>query len=159
MGELSNENHLQKEAFELYYSLGDKRSLKVVAEKIGRTERTIAGWSRSLNWVDRVKQREIEDAKNGALSTGALNSQTTGVKTRYRILLNNLIKQTADKIAKGELSIKNIQDLERVIKLDLLLMGEATDRQDNSGAVDLSPADKARLKEISDILSNKKPSK
>jgi hypothetical protein len=156
MGELSKENHLQQEAFELYYSLGDKRSHKLVAEKIGRTERTIAGWSRSLNWVDRVKQREIEDAKNEALSTGALNSQTTEVKTRYRLLLNNLIKKTADKIAKGELSIRNIQDLERVIKLDLLLMGEATDRQDNSGAVDLSPADRARLKEIADLLSGKK---
>lgn len=156
MGELSKENHLQQEAFELYYSLGNKRSLKTVAEKIGRTERTIAGWSRSLNWVDRVKQREIEDAKNEALSTGALNSQTTEAKTRYRLLLNSLLNKTAEKIAKGELSIRNIQDLERVIKLDLLLMGEATERQDNSGAVDLSPADKARLKEISDMLTGKK---
>lgn len=156
MGELSKESHLQQEAFELYYSLGDKRSLKAVAEKIDRTERTIAGWSRAHNWVDRVKQREIEDAKNEALSTGALNAQTTAIKTRYRILLNNLISLASKKIASGELNIKNIQDLERVIKLDLLLMGEATERADNSGAMDLSPADKARLKEISDMLTGKK---
>jgi hypothetical protein len=156
VGELSKENHLQKEAFELYYGLGDKRSLRAVSEKIGRTERTVAGWSRAHNWVDRVKQREIEDAKNSAINSSALNSQTTDVKTRYRLLLNNLISKTSEKIAKGELSIRNIQDLERVIKLDLLLMGEATERQDNSGAVDLSPADKARLKEISDMLTGKK---
>lgn len=156
MGELSKENHLQREAFELYYSMGDRRSLKAVSEKVGRTERTIAGWSRSYNWVDRVKQREIEDAKNNALSASALNSQTTEIKTRYRILLNNLISLASKKVASGELNIKNIQDLERVIKLDLLLMGEATERQDNSGAMDLSPADKARLKEISDMLTGKK---
>ena len=43
---LSKENELQRKAFELYYGLGDKRSLRAVAETIGRTERTVAGWSR-----------------------------------------------------------------------------------------------------------------
>ena len=80
MAQLSKENSLQKEAFEIYYHLGDKRSLKQVAERIERTERTVAGWSRAYNWVDRVKQREIEDAKN--MGGNALNSQTTDVKTR-----------------------------------------------------------------------------
>ena len=128
MAELSKENKLQREAFEIYYHLGDKRSLKAVAEKVGRTERTVAGWSRSYSWVDRVKQREIEDAKNNALSSNALNSQTTDVKTRYRIMINNLMAQASKKIASGELKIRNVQDLERAVKLDLLLMGEATDR-------------------------------
>lgn len=156
MAGLSKESNLQREAFEVYYGLGAKRSLKLVAERVERTERTIAGWSRAHNWVDRVKQREIEDAKNEALCSGALNSLTTDIKTRYRILLNQLIDMASKKIAKGELNIKNIQDLERVVKLDLLLMGEATERQESGGAVDLSPADKARLKDIADMLEGKK---
>ena len=33
---LSKENELQRKAFELYYGLGDKRSLRAVAETIGK---------------------------------------------------------------------------------------------------------------------------
>ena len=155
MAELSKENKLQREAFEIYYHLGDKRSLKAVAEKVGRTERTVAGWSRAYSWVDRVKQREIEDAKNNSLSSNALNSQTTDVKTRYRIMINNLMAQASKKIASGELKIRNVQDLERAVKLDLLLMGEATDRQDSTGSTELSQADKDRLDNIAKLLAGK----
>jgi hypothetical protein len=153
MAELSKENSLQREAFELYYHLGDKRSLKRVAEQIERTERTVAGWSRMFNWADRVKQREIEDAMNEGVNR--LNAHTTDIKTRYRILINNLITQASKKVASGELSIKNISDLERVVKLDLLLMGEATDRQDNTGSTELSKADKERLDVIAKLLEGK----
>lgn len=155
MAELSKENSLQREAFEIYYQLGDTRSLKLVAEKVGRTERTIAGWSRSFTWVDRVKQREIEDARNNALCNNALSAQTTDIKTRYRIMINNLMAIASRKIAKGELSIRNVQDFERVVKLDLLLMGEATDRQDNTGGTELSLADKERLDAIAKLLETK----
>ena len=152
MAQLSKENSLQKEAFELYYHMGDKRSLRAVAEKIERTERTV-GWSRAFSWVDRVKQREIEDAKN--MGGNALNSQTTDVKTRYRILMNNLIAKASQKIAKGELGIRNVQDLERVVKLDLLLMGEATDNTSNTSTTELSKADKDRLDTIAKLLEGK----
>lgn len=153
MAQLSKENSLQKEAFELYYHMGDKRSLRAVAEKVERTERTVASWSRAFSWVDRVKQREIEDAKN--MGGNALNSQTTDVKTRYRILMNNLIAKASQKIAKGELGIRNVQDLERVVKLDLLLMGEATDNTSNTSTTELSKADKDRLDTIAKLLEGK----
>ena len=154
VAQLSTENSLQREAFEIYYHLGDRRSLKQVAEEIERTERTVAGWSRSFNWVDRVKQREIEDAKN--MGGNALNAQTTDIKTRYRILMNNLISKASQKIAKGELSIRNIQDLERVVKLDLLLMGEATENSASSNTTELSKADQNRLDAIAKLLSVRK---
>lgn len=153
MAQLSKENSLQKEAFELYYHMGDKRSLRAVAEKIERTERTVAGWSRAFSWVDRVKQREIEDAKN--MGGNALNSQTTDVKTRYRIMINNLMAKATKMIAEGKLGIRNVQDFERVIKLDLLLMGESVDRSELVGATELSQADKDRLDKIAKLLSAK----
>lgn len=150
---MSKENKLQREAFETYYYLGDKRSLKLVAEKVNRTERTIAGWSRSFNWVDRVKQREIEDAVNEGVNR--LNSQTTDIKVRYRILMNSLIEKANKQVAEGSLCIKNIPDLERVIKLDLLLMGEATNREDSTSSTELSQADKQRLDTIAKLLETK----
>lgn len=152
MAELSKENSLQREAFEIYYQLGKERSLKKVADEVSRTERTVAGWSRTYNWVDRVSQREIEEAKSGALDDAALNSQTIASKTRYRIMLNNLMNMASRKIASGELRIRNVQDLERVIKLDLLLMGESTERAEQIGSTELSQADKDRLDSIAKLL-------
>ena len=155
MAELSKENSLQREAFEIYYQMGDKRSLRAVANKIERTERTVAGWSRSFNWVDRVSQREIEEHKNSADMDDIL-AQTVASKTSYRIMINNLMKQASRKIASGELAIRNIQDYERIVKLDLLLMGEATERQDNkTSSTELSQADKQRLDEIAKLLKGK----
>lgn len=152
MAELEKQNKLQKEAFEIYYALGDKRSLKAVAERVDRTERTVAGWSRSFSWVDRVKQREIEEAKNSALDKATLNSQTMDIKTRYRIMINNLMAKASKAIADGSLKVKSIQDYERLVKLDLLLMGEVVEREELVGATELSQADKDRLDEIAKLL-------
>ena len=153
MANLNRENELQREAFEIYYSMGRSRSLRAVAERVDRTERTVAGWSRSYNWVDRCYQREIEDAKKGEINKAALSAQTTDIKTRYRILLNNLIAKANKSIADGSLLIKNVQDLEKVIKLDLLLMGEAVERAEMvGGTTELSQADKNRLDEIAKLL-------
>jgi hypothetical protein len=151
---LNRENDLQREAFEIYYGMGKKRSLKAVAERVSRTERTVAGWSRAYNWVDRCYQREIEDAKAGEASKVAL-SQTIDVKTRYRILINNLMAKANQMISEGKLAIKNVQDFERVIKLDLLLMGEPTDNTTTSSTTELSLADKERLDAIAKFLSAK----
>ena len=156
MAELSKENGLQREAFEIYYQLGDKRSLRAVAEQVGRTERTVAGWSRAFSWVDRVSQREIEDAKNNATDKATLDSKTTDIKTRYRIMINNLMAMASRKIASGELKIRNVQDFERVVKLDMLLMGEVTDRGEQVGSsTELSQADKDRLDAIAKLLESK----
>lgn len=156
MAELSKENGLQREAFEIYYQLGDKRSLRAVAEQVGRTERTVAGWSRAFSWVDRVSQREIEDAKNNATDKATLDSKTTDIKTRYRIMINNLMAMASRKIASGELKIRNVQDFERVVKLDMLLMGEVTERGEQVGSsTELSQADKDRLDAIAKLLESK----
>lgn len=151
MAHLSSENSLQREAFEIYYQLGDKRSLRAVSEQIDRTERTVAGWSRAFSWVDRVSQRELEEKKEH----DEILAQTVETKTKYRIMINNLMAMASRKIASGELKIRNVQDLERVIKLDMLLMGEATDRQENKGSTELTQADKDRLDTIAKLLEGK----
>ena len=58
------------------------------------------------------------------------------------------------RVMKGEIKVRNIQDFERLVKLDLLLMGEPTDRSEIAGSkdVELSPADKERLDEIAKLL-------
>lgn len=147
---LSKENELQRKAFELYYSLGDKRSLRAVAETIGRTERTVAGWSRAFNWVARVTQRNIEDAQNS--KEAKITAELTDVRTKYRILINNLMADFSKDIAQGKVKIKNVNDYEKLVKLDMLLMGEATERVEAGGTVDLSQESKDKLHEMCVLL-------
>lgn len=52
------ETPTQRKAFEYYYSLGDKRNLKKVAEKFGYSYDTIRGWSSKLRWRERIYQYE-----------------------------------------------------------------------------------------------------
>ena len=155
MAQLSKENNLQKEAFEIYYHLGDKRSLKQVAEKIERTERTVAGWSRSFNWVARVTQRNIENSQNRREE--AINTQLTDVRAKYRVIINNFMAELSRRVIKGEIKVRNIQDFERLVKLDLLLMGEATERSELAGnSMELSKADQDRLDVIAKLMAGMK---
>lgn len=153
---LSKENDLQRKAFELYYGLGDKRSLRAVAETIGRTERTVAGWSRSFNWVARVTQRNIENAQNSKEAN--ITAELTDVRTKYRILINNLMADFSKDIAQGKVKVKNINDFERLVKLDMLLMGEATERVEGGGTHELSQDAKDRLDEIAQLMKSVKKS-
>lgn len=151
---LSKENELQRKAFELYYGLGDKRSLRAVAETIGRTERTVAGWSRAFNWVARVTQRNIENAQNS--NEAKITAELTDVRTKYRILINNLMADFSKDIAQGKVKVKNINDFERLVKLDMLLMGEATERVERGGTQELSQDAKDRLDEIAKLMKSVK---
>lgn len=146
MADLSKENKLQREAFEFYYGLGQQRSLKAVAIHFSRSERTVAGWSRDLNWVDRCKQKEMDEAE-GKEKQGLM----LDVKVTYRKLLNNLMAVAVKDYKEGKLKVKSIQDLERVIKLDLLLMGDAVDKVENDG-VELTEDDKKALDQIAQAL-------
>lgn len=152
---LTKENELQSRAFEMYYGLGDRRSLKAVAETIGRTERTVAGWSRSFNWVARVTQRNIENSQNKREE--ALNTQLTDVRAKYRVIINNFMAELSRRVIKGEIKVRNIQDFERLVKLDLLLMGEATDRTEVAGtSMELSQDAKDRLDTIAKLMAGLK---
>ena len=143
---LSKENELQRKAFELYYGLGDKRSLRAVAETIGRTERTVAGWSRAFNWVARVTQRNIENAQNS--NEAKITAELTDVRTKYRILINNLMADFSKDIAQGKVKVKNINDFER--------LGEATERVERGGTQELSQDAKDRLDEIAQLMKSAK---
>ena len=54
------ETEAQKTAFELYYNMGEKRSLEAVANSCGKSTRTIGEWSRKFQWKDRILQKEID---------------------------------------------------------------------------------------------------
>ena len=89
------------EAFEYYYSLGDKRNLNSVAVHYKFSERSMAKWSKNFNWQERIEQRDIANAKSLEKKTNKTIVNTRAdyraeIKTQLSILkaiLNNVIKE------------------------------------------------------------------
>lgn len=142
MAELKQENSVQREAFDFYYSLGEQRSLKAVAIQFKRSERTVAGWSRMFSWVDRCTQRALEEA-----NSKEKQSITLDVKTRYRKLFNSLITIAEKDFKEGRLKVKNISDLEKVVKMDLALIDNPIDNM-VSGEINLTSEDKKAVESL-----------
>lgn len=144
------ETEAQKQAFELYYNMGEKRSLEAVAASCGKSTRTIGEWSRKFQWKDRILQKEIEEtAERGSTANAVLD-----VKAEYRKIIRALVAAFIKDYKAGKVRIKNIQDFERVVKLDLLLLGDPTDRiaQENKEQVELTEEDRKAIFAVADSI-------
>lgn len=74
-------------------------------------------------------------------------------KLEHRANLRVLIEDYMTKLSKGEVDgIRNAKELVEVIKADMLLMGEATDRTETSNSLD-----EVRLREVSSIIDDSDP--
>jgi len=123
-----------KEAFEYYYSLGDKRSYPQVAFKFTVSRTSIKKWSKAFNWQDRIVQRDIE---NGKELSKKVNNNIVNSKADYRALIRQTVDLYKQKLNDGKIIINRPQDLETLVKLDLNLMGEATDITDDKSLHEL----------------------
>jgi transposase-like protein len=111
-------------AFDYYYSLGEEKSLTSVARKFNVSKQTVTKWNKSFNWQHRVEQRDIENGKELEKKT---NNAIVNSKADYRALIKKTVDEYKERLRLGRIKISRPQDLESLAKLDLLMMGEATD--------------------------------
>lgn len=122
----------------MYYAMGEKRSMaRLRQEVLLKNDPDIAPmlpsltvmkkWSTEFNWQERIQQRDIEISKKMEQKT---NTTILNQKADYRKLIKEAIDDWYKKFADGKAGPENVSDLEKLIKLDLLLMGEATDKND-----------------------------
>lgn len=114
-----------REAFEYYYILGDKRTLQAVANKFTVSRQSVDKWKREFNWLSRAEQRDIDNGKKLEAKT---NKAVVNSKADYRELIRKTVEIYKKKLKDGKIIIARPQDLETLAKLDLLMMGEATDK-------------------------------
>lgn len=115
----------QSSAFDYYFSLGKDRTLDQVAHKFKKALPTIKKWSSLYSWKERVEQRDIDLSKRLMEKT---DTTILNTKANYR----KQIKRAISKIAPDDsfdIDVESVQDYERLVKLDLLLMGEDTESQ------------------------------
>jgi transposase len=125
---MKQETLRHREAFEYYYSLGEKKSLTLVARKFNVSKQTVTKWNKAFNWQQRVEQRDIENGKRLEKKT---DNAVVNSKAEYRALIRKTVDVFKERLKEGKIKISRPQDLESLAKLDLLMMGEATERNED----------------------------
>jgi hypothetical protein len=117
----------RRDAFEHYYSLGEGRSYAVVGKRFGRSVVTIGTWAAKYRWREKIREREEEIDRR--LVEKAI---TDGVTSRieYKNHLDRLLEDFFNDLhnlwlqGKRPSFIRSIDDVEKAMKLSLLLAGE-----------------------------------
>jgi hypothetical protein len=164
-------------AFEQYYLLGEKRSLKRLSDVTNHDLNKLVRWRKKYDWEAKVMERD-------GLVRNILMAKSAGtiaaIKLQYSGIINHLVQDMIKNIdsynkkvaemnknitdPKQLLNFKNLiysaDDFEKLIKLDLLLRGEATSRaeisiMDKESIVEKQIADDPETKELLKSLYNR----
>lgn len=136
-GIIREELHHQK-IFDIYFAMGENRSLAKLYDALSSglcqeydgvvpSYPTVKYWSKKFNWQERITQRNIELSKKMEQKT---NTTVLNQKADYRKIIKEAIDDWYKKFSDGKAGPENVSDLERLMKLDLLLMGEATEKNE-----------------------------
>ena len=120
----SVEGFEQKMAFEIYYKLGEGRSLSKVAKQVGRSIKTLEVWSSKYRWMPRIKERERQAAEFLLMQKSA--QEEAEVKKKHLTLIDAAIGKWAKRLTEDKIRLRSVDDIEKLVKLrwDLTLMAE-----------------------------------
>lgn len=111
----------QREAFEYYYSLGEGRTLKAVAQQFGVHPRTTYRWSKEFGWADRIAKRDQEIAD---MISEKRKAAILSRRLRFLRTLDNAIARGMRAVINGDLSVHSIGELVALMRETLSLLGE-----------------------------------
>ncbi len=124
---IQRETPRHHEAFELYVAQGGRRSYRAVARAIGVSVLAVQHWARSFDWPTRVRQRDAGIARKLAKKT---DESIVQVKAKYHGMINKIVEALCrHHLGKDLESLRHpedttLTDLERLVRLDLMLLGE-----------------------------------
>ncbi len=140
------------DAFDYFYQLGGAASAencRLVAEKFQISERTFWNWYKKLGWKERVHLRNIDVGKKVEEKT---NTTIADNKANYLSYVHKLFNDWKAKVDSGEVpvEIKSVSDVDKIVKLALLLQDEATDKTETSvtGNLNIKAQGLERLRRI-----------
>ena len=117
-------HHLR--AFEHYYGLGEQRSYERVAAEFSVAPSTVKLWARSFGWQERVRERDIEVAREVA---GRTMSDEVNRRERRVQIVHLALMQLAKAIAEGDIRM-TLSDLDKLIRLEAFLSDEPESRHE-----------------------------
>ncbi|AKQ08567.1 putative terminase small subunit [Bacillus phage vB_BceS-M2] len=118
------EKPYMKDAFELYYAMGESRSLRQLAKQLKKSVSTISVWNSSFNWQERIEIRDTEVAKAFTKKAAETNDTVVNMKANFHKMLKVLIAQSIEEIKLGKIKVTSARELIEVMRFDLELLGE-----------------------------------
>lgn len=103
-------------AFELYFSLGERRTYRQVASQLGISERTVRHWAKQEQWRQHLEEREAQQISDRSMPA-SLDNRDRDLKI-VRMAKMKLTKDIAEGKVKGR-----VPDLEMLIRLEGELLG------------------------------------
>ncbi len=123
---LVREQPHHEKAFEHYYALGEKRSYEKVAAKFNVSVSTVKLWGKSLRWKERLKERDLQVAREVA---GRTLADEVNHRARNLQIVHMALVQLAKAVADGQVKM-HLGDLDRLIRLESFLRDEPDSRQE-----------------------------
>jgi hypothetical protein len=117
-------HHLR--AFEHYYGLGKQRSYDRVASEFSVAASTVKLWARSFGWQSRIRERDLEIAREVA---GRTMRGEASRRERSLQIVHMAMVQLAKAIAEGDLRM-TLSDLDKLVRLESFLNDEAESRHE-----------------------------
>lgn len=108
-----------KEAYEFYYTLGDKRSYLLVARQFTVSTTSVKKWAVAFNWQRRILER---DRELGQRLEKVTNKSIVEEKARLLSVVKGSLNKFIERLKSGAIVPNSIADLDRLVKLYLLLL-------------------------------------
>ncbi|MFH0963201.1 MAG: hypothetical protein V2A58_04220 [Planctomycetota bacterium] len=116
-----------REAFRYYCSLGCDASYAQVAREFHVSRHTVERWGYAFRWVERACGEPPDAARSDDAAptprVGPIDPEPD-VRQLVRIALRTFVRWLADREARNEPACDSISELEKLVKLDLLLSGD-----------------------------------
>jgi len=110
-----------REAFEIYYKMGDARNLPSVAKEIKMATVTLKKWSRAFNWQEQIMLR---DKKIGDKVQEKTDTDIISEKAKLLNVTKLAITVFIDNLKAGNVQINSPIDYQRLVDTYLKLAGE-----------------------------------
>ena len=112
------------EAFEFFYSLGDKRNYIKVSKQFKVSHTSVYKWSKNFKWAERVVTRDLNISKR--IEREVIQNIMEEKKNFLEILKGQIRKVVRDNGDGKEITIKieNQSDLLKTIETAMKLMGD-----------------------------------
>ncbi|MBI5866938.1 MAG: hypothetical protein HZB43_01380 [candidate division Zixibacteria bacterium] len=117
---IASESDRHKEAFELYYAQGEKRSFPRLAKALGVSMAALKVWSKSFSWQKRLQERDAAVARQAAdqvIGSAVVNA------TRKRKMVELALMKVIKAINSDKVKIQ-VGDLDRLLRLSAFLDGD-----------------------------------
>ena len=143
----------QLKAFQHYYAMGEKRDLTVLAQMTGIPKSELKAWEKRYNWRRRIDALDSKVIQYIDEKFADLYSETKAICTQT---IFDLLRTAQEDIEAGHIRITSIKDLETIVKMDMLLKGEATERRESKNLVVSLKKDMKNMsaEELNEILNS-----